>query len=426
MTTEKRDETHPIHVTLTPKFKDFVKGNSRLHLLHGSAVVVEPAQCLKVLSAKAVPSNPAGQSTSPSEENDFTVKRFFATRSSMPMQLVPRRFVAARRSMILSSVVLGFTLCAQQIANAQKLYDASLGTLPQAQGFIYSGDSNVNGTNASPFISGGALQENTTVGAQYWIIPVDSSLDFSQHAVLEANLHIISSNYVPNVGTGTREGYYLSLKESTGAYTIGLAATGFNINTVEVPNYPLTPYPFPITDTFHIYKLVVSQRRASVFIDGVLVAGNIAPGNPNAVNSWFGGVAGASRSVTELKSFCYSTGSAETCAPSPCSALTITALSAAPNALWPPNHKMVSVNVSDSSSGGCGAISCKITAVSSNEPVDADGDWVITGNLTLNLRAERNGLGTGRVYTITVQCTDGSGNSANKTVVVNVSHDQGH
>src|SRR5437588_492164 len=105
-----------------------------------------------------------------------------------------------------------------------------------------------------------------------------------------------------------------------------------------------------------------------------------------------------------------------------CAAPTITALAANPNVLWPPNHKMVSVVVSVTTSGGCGAVSCKITSVSSNEPVDADGDWMITGNLTLNLRAERNGLGTGRVYTITVQCTDGSGNNATKTITVTVAH----
>ena len=87
---------------------------------------------------------------------------------------------------------------------------------------------------------------------------------------------------------------------------------------------------------------------------------------------------------------------------------------------------MIPVTVSVTTSGGCGAVFCKIILVSSNEPIDADGDWVITGDLALNLRAECLGNGTGRVYTITVQCTDGSGNSTIKTVAVNVPHDQGH
>jgi len=108
-----------------------------------------------------------------------------------------------------------------------------------------------------------------------------------------------------------------------------------------------------------------------------------------------------------------------------CTPPVITDLLAAPNVLWPPNHKMIPVNVSSATTGGCGAVSCKIISVSSNEPVDADGDWVITGNLTLDLRAERLGTGTGRTYTITVQCTDGSGNNSTKTVAVTVPHDQG-
>lgn len=64
------------------------------------------------------------------------------------------------------------------------------------------------------------------------------------------------------------------------------------------------------------------------------------------------------------------------------------------------------------------------TVVSSNEPVDGLGDgdqvpdWQIAGNLTVNLRAERAGNGSRRVYTISVGCTDASGNSSTKTVPV--------
>ena len=108
-----------------------------------------------------------------------------------------------------------------------------------------------------------------------------------------------------------------------------------------------------------------------------------------------------------------------------CAAPTITSLSVDPEVLWPPNHQMVPASVSAATAGGCGAVFCQIVSVGSSEPVEADGDWVITGNLTLNLRAERLGNDTGRVYTITVQCTDSSGNSTTKTVMVNVVHDQG-
>jgi len=106
-------------------------------------------------------------------------------------------------------------------------------------------------------------------------------------------------------------------------------------------------------------------------------------------------------------------------------------VTASPNSLWPPNHKLVPVIVTASASDTCSTTTvCKITSVSSNEPVNGTGDgdtapdWVITGDLTVNLRAERAGTGSGRVYTITVQCTDASGNSSTKTVAVTVPHDQ--
>ena len=52
-------------------------------------------------------------------------------------------------------------------------------------------------------------------------------------------------------------------------------------------------------------------------------------------------------------------------------------------------------------------------------------DWLITGDLTLELRAERSGRSKeGRVYTITVQCADASGNSSTAEVTVTVPHDQ--
>lgn len=109
----------------------------------------------------------------------------------------------------------------------------------------------------------------------------------------------------------------------------------------------------------------------------------------------------------------------------------IGSVSATPNALWPPNHKMIPVVATVSVADVCDAsLSCQIVSVSSNEPVDGLGDghttpdWVLTGPLTVDLRAERAGGGSGRIYTIGVQCTDGSGNNTLGSVQVSVAHDQ--
>jgi len=108
----------------------------------------------------------------------------------------------------------------------------------------------------------------------------------------------------------------------------------------------------------------------------------------------------------------------------PAPLVTINSLTAKPNILWPPNHKMVPVVVTATPSGDCIAIACQIVSVTSNEALAPD-DVVITGALTVNLRAERSGNGSGRVYTIMVQCTDAAGNVATRTVTVTVPHDQG-
>jgi len=113
--------------------------------------------------------------------------------------------------------------------------------------------------------------------------------------------------------------------------------------------------------------------------------------------------------------------------------LNIAGIKAQPNILWPPNHKMVRVTVSAIVSEDYDGEepSCRIISVSSNEPDNGLGDgdtapdWEIMGAATVNLRAERAGNGAGRVYTLTVECTDPAGDSATEYVTVTVPHDQG-
>lgn len=104
---------------------------------------------------------------------------------------------------------------------------------------------------------------------------------------------------------------------------------------------------------------------------------------------------------------------------------------ASPNVLWPANHKMVPVRVSVLATDVCGEVRSRITSVRCNEAVNSTGDgntspdWEITGPLTLKLRAERAGNGSGRIYYITVQSTDAAGNSTTGRTIVTVPHSQG-
>jgi hypothetical protein len=104
--------------------------------------------------------------------------------------------------------------------------------------------------------------------------------------------------------------------------------------------------------------------------------------------------------------------------------LTIKKLIARPSVLWPPDGRLVPVRIAARTAGHCSAVTCEIVSVTSNEPITPE-DAVITGKLTVKLRAARSASGTGRVYMITVKCTDAAGNMTMKTVTVTVPHDQG-
>ena len=110
----------------------------------------------------------------------------------------------------------------------------------------------------------------------------------------------------------------------------------------------------------------------------------------------------------------------------------INALTPNPSALWPPNHKMTAVSLAVDVTDICDLTpECHISGVTSNEPINDGGDgntapdWVITGDLNVDLRAERAGGGDGRIYTLAVECTDDSGNSSTGNTAVAVAHDKG-
>ena len=102
----------------------------------------------------------------------------------------------------------------------------------------------------------------------------------------------------------------------------------------------------------------------------------------------------------------------------------ITAVTADPASLWPANLQMVAVTVTVSVTDDVDpAPRCRIADVTSSEIADAAAIQ-ITGDLTLSLRAERGGSGSGRSYQIAVSCSDASGNTAAGRVDVHVPHDK--
>jgi len=101
----------------------------------------------------------------------------------------------------------------------------------------------------------------------------------------------------------------------------------------------------------------------------------------------------------------------------------ITGVTPSIRAIWPPNKKMVPVTVSVSASDAVGIASAKIVSVATNQP-DRRTQWQITGPLSVNLLADREGDKQDRVYTITIEVRDAAGNISTATTTVIVPHDQ--
>jgi endonuclease G len=101
--------------------------------------------------------------------------------------------------------------------------------------------------------------------------------------------------------------------------------------------------------------------------------------------------------------------------------------------LWPLNKAYHTFNVadlvasaSDSCNSGVNLNSVVITKVTSDEGSISDNDVIIGANCqSVQLRADRNGNGDGRVYTITFKVSDAAGNATTLTRQVIVPHDQG-
>jgi hypothetical protein len=107
-----------------------------------------------------------------------------------------------------------------------------------------------------------------------------------------------------------------------------------------------------------------------------------------------------------------------------------------PAVMWPPNHRLVNVCVSGGLVDACDpAPRLRLVDARSDEPDDARGvgDGHTVGDIQeadlgiddrcVLLRAERDGTGDGRTYTLTYEAEDWAGNVARQEVEVVVPHD---
>jgi hypothetical protein len=103
-------------------------------------------------------------------------------------------------------------------------------------------------------------------------------------------------------------------------------------------------------------------------------------------------------------------------------------ISLSPNLLGPPNGKMTQVNATTSVSDVCDSNpKVMLLSIVSSEPGPGEIQATFgTDDVVFFLQAARLGSGTGRVYTVTYQATDASGNSTQTSAYVTVPHDGGN
>lgn len=118
----------------------------------------------------------------------------------------------------------------------------------------------------------------------------------------------------------------------------------------------------------------------------------------------------------------------------------IDSLTVSPDTLWPPNHKMVNITPIVAATDNCDANpQIKLLSITMNEGEETntydpeyddsqgDGNTIddiqVDENGNIFLRAERSGKSTGRVYTLTYEAEDSTGNISTATATVTVPHD---
>jgi uncharacterized repeat protein (TIGR01451 family) len=210
----------------------------------------------------------------------------------------------------------------------------------------------------------------------------------------------------------------------------------FNYGLAITNNGPATATGVTVTDALPANTTFVSGSPGCAFAAGIVTcaAGTVASGgSSNFTVTVLAGSAGSSIVNTgkvsgaqfdPLLSNNTSTASTTLNHNPVCAAVT-----AGPD-LWPPNHKLRTITLSGATDADGDPLTWMVSGVTQDEPTNGlgDGDTAIDAFLgignTLQVRAERSGLGDGRVYRIAFSVSDGRGGSCTGTATVGVPHDQ--
>lgn len=187
--------------------------------------------------------------------------------------------------------------------------------------------------------------------------------------------------------------------------------------------------------TAFVQSYSTNPLRVSWQVDGVTVETNLIA-NPAAIDGFVTGLRVPLPGGRPQVQF---TATTDDTTPQVCSRVVqvgnvsppaISTISAQPKSIWPPTGRMVPVRIDVQASQDCGAVVCRIVQVSTSDAHASNGrnpaaeDWRITGDLTLEVRADRGNGAAGREYLITVECRDSDGNTSTEIVKVSVSRNE--
>ncbi len=169
--------------------------------------------------------------------------------------------------MMLQKLAFGLILALSGPATAGVFgYDASLGSLPDAQGWTFIED---GAAVPVPTVSAGVLHQGLTdfSGYQYWSAHPGGMNFASAPVTLDARLRIGFSSF----SSFPRGGYDIALVDDDGR----IALLNISGGSVFLANDPVTSVSaivgFDTTDAFHDYRLVIGPTGASLSIDGNLI-----------------------------------------------------------------------------------------------------------------------------------------------------------
>ncbi len=211
---------------------------------------------------------------------------------------------------LLAAAAVTFAMAGIQPAHATAVtYNPGLGTLPEAQGFT-----RVGSTPPEPVVTGGVLHQFPILAddSQFWYsntIPTNFTTGAYE---LTASLRVISSNHIPNVGTGPRFGYYLwALDDNFRGFIVGITDRGvaFDTSVFFGTGNDFAVTPFNTTNGFHDYRVSIAGGKGSLFIDGNLIE-TLSLGTADFTSqnaAAFGDISGRGISETEISGFRFET-----------------------------------------------------------------------------------------------------------------------